>query len=172
MSPADAAAPVASVLQAELGAFTLTVLAGVIVSLISLWCAARQRTRQEERAETRRREAVLYAIGYELRRNRVATRGKLDASNAHVTVGALTTIAFERHGDELASIAPESVASVYEHYGLVATVREGIRALGPPGTVGHGGHRETWIDLCHQASVEVGRSANRALNSLGLPVED
>ena len=99
MSPADAAAPIANVFLAELGAFTLTVLAGVMVSLVSLWLAGRQRTRQEEQAQFRRREAVLAAIGRELRWNRVATRGNLDANNAHVTVGALTTVAFERHAD-------------------------------------------------------------------------
>ena len=59
---------------AEIGAFTLTLLAGVIVSLVTLWLAGRQRTNQEKQAEPRRREAFLAAIGRELRWNRVATR--------------------------------------------------------------------------------------------------
>ena len=41
--------------------------------------------------------------------NRIATRGALDASNAHYMIGSLATIAFERHGSELATIAPNSV---------------------------------------------------------------
>ncbi len=43
MSPADAAAPAANVLLTEIGAFTLTVLAGVIVSLVTLWLAGADR---------------------------------------------------------------------------------------------------------------------------------
>ena len=144
----------------------------MIVSLATLWLAARQRANQEKQAEARRREAVLAAIGRELRRNRVATCGKLDASNAHVTVGALTTVAFERHADELATVAPQSVEDVYRHYGLVATAREGIRAQGPPATHGDKQLRQTWIDLCSQVSVEVSNSATQALDTLGLPVED
>ena len=172
MTPADAAAPAANVFLAEIGAFTLTVLAGVIVSLVTLWLARHQRTKQETQAETRRREAVLTAIGRELRWNRVATRGKLDASNADVMVGALTTVAFERHAGELATIAPESIGDVNEHYTLVGSTREGIRALGPPATHGDTQLRETWIELCSKASVAVSNSATQALDSLGLPVED
>ena len=172
MSAADAATPVLNGLLAHITAFVVTVAAGVIVSLVTLWLADRQRTRQEKQVEDRRREAVLAAIGRELRWNRVATGGNLQASNAHITVGALTTVAFERHADELATIAPQSIEKVYKHYGLVATAREGIRALGPPGTYGDERHRKSWIDLCSQASVEVSNSATQALNSLGLPVED
>ena len=172
MSPADAVAPLANGLLGQVVPFMVTVAAGVIVSLVTLSLADRQRTRQESQAEARRRNAVLAAIGRELRWNRVATRGKLDASNAHVTVGALTTVAFQRHADELATIAPQSIEKVYKHYGLVATVREGIWALGPPGTYGDERHRKTWIDLCSQASVEVSNSATQALDSLELPVED
>lgn len=87
MNPANTAAPAADFLSAEIGAFALTVLAGVIVSLVTLWLAGRQRATQERQAEARRREAVLAAIGRELRWNRVATRGKLQASNAHIMVG-------------------------------------------------------------------------------------
>ena len=172
MSPADAAVPAANALLADIGAFTLTVLAGVIVSLLTLWLAGRQRAKQEKQAEARRRDAVLAAIGRELRWNRVATRGKLQASNAHITVGELTTVAFERHADELATIAPQSIEKIYKHYGLIATVREGIRALGPPGTFADERHRDTWIDLCSQASNHVSNSATQALQSLRLSVED
>ena len=74
MSPADAAAPAANLYVAEIAAFVLTILAGVIVSLLTLWLAARQRTKQEKQAEARRRDTVLAAIGRELRWHRVATR--------------------------------------------------------------------------------------------------
>ena len=132
MSSADPATPVANALLADPGAFTLTVLAGVIVSLVTLWLAGRQRAKQEQQAEARRRNTVLAAIGRELRWNRGATRGELDARNAHVMVGALTTVAFEAHAGELATIAPDSLSAVYEHYGMVGRAREGIRALRPP----------------------------------------
>ena len=172
MSPADAAAPAANALLADVGAFTLTVLAGVIVSLVTLWLAGRQRASQERQAEARRRNAILAAIGRELRWNRGATRGELDASNAHVMVGALTTVAFEAHAGELATIAPPSVSAVYEHYGMVGRAREGIRALGPPGTHTDPQVRQDWIKVCAEASVAVSNSATEALNSLGLPIED
>lgn len=131
MSPADAAAPAADALLVHAGAFTLTVLAGVIVSLATLWLAGHQRAKQERQAGARRRNAVLAAIGRELRWNRGATRGELDANNAHVMVGALTTVAFQAHAGALATIAPDSVSAVYEHYGMVGRAQEGIRALGP-----------------------------------------
>ena len=172
MSQADAAAPAANALLADIGAFTLTVLAGVIVSLVTLWLAGRQRAKQEKRAEARRRNGVLAAIGRELRWNRGATGGELDARNAHVMVGALTTVAFEAHAGELATIAPESVATVYEHYGMVGRAREGIRALGPPGTHTDPQVRDDWTRVCAEASVAVSNSATEALNSLGLPLED
>lgn len=172
MSPPDAAAPAANVVLTEIGAFTLTVLAGVIVSLVTLWLAGRQRARQEHQAESRRREAVLAAIGRELGWNRGATGGQLDARNAHVMVGALSTVAFDAHAGELAMIARESVATVYEHYGMVGRAREGIRALGPPGTHTDQQVREDWIQMCFEASVAVSNSATEALRSLGLPAED
>ena len=172
MSSADADAPMANTLLADVGAFTLTVLAGVIVSLVTLWLAGRQRTNQERQAQARRRTAVLAAIGRELRWNRGATRGELDASNAHVMVGALNTVAFEAHAGELATIAPDSVSAVYEHYGMVGRAREGIRALGPPGTHTDPQVRQDWIKVSAEASVAVSNSATAALNSLGLPLED
>lgn len=172
MSPSDAAAPVANALLADIGAFTLTVLAGVIVSLVTLWLAGRQRAGQERQAEARRRNTVLAAIARELRWNRGATRGELDASNAHVMVGALTTVAFEAHAGELATIAPDSISAVYEHYGMVGRAREGIRALGPPGTHTDPQVRQDWIRVCAEASVAVSNSATDALYALGLPVED
>ena len=172
MSPTDAAAPAANALLADVGAFTLTVLAGVIVSLVTLWLAGRQRAKQEAQAAARRREAVLDAIGRELRWNRRATHGELDASNAHVMVGALTTVAFEAHAGELASIAPESVSAVYEHYGMVGRAREGIRALGPPGTHTDPRVRQEWVGVCVEASIAISSSATEALNSLQPAVED
>lgn len=172
MSPSDAAAPAANVLLTEIGAFTLTVLAGVIVSLVTLWLAGRQRARQEQQAESRRREAVLAAIGRELRWNRGTMRRGLDARDAHLVVGGLSTVAFDAHAGELATIAPESVATVYEHYGTVGRAREGIRALGPPGTHTDQQVREDWIRVCLEASRDVYNSATEALRSLGLPIED
>ena len=82
---------------------TLTVptVSGVIVSLVTLWLAARQRARDERRAEETRRKAVLAGIGRELQWNRLATT-TLDAGNAHYVVGRLASVAFERHGSELA----------------------------------------------------------------------
>ena len=97
------------------------VIAGVIVSLVTLWLAARQRAGEERRAETTRREAILAGIGRELQWNRSATRTTLDATNAHYIIGRLATVAFERHGSELATIAPDSVAVVFEHYSTVGT---------------------------------------------------
>ena len=113
-------------------ALTLSVLSGVIVSLITLWLAGWQRARQENRAEAKRREAILAGIGRELQWNRTATRGVLDASNAHYMIGSLATVAFERHGSELATIAPDSVELVFEHYSTIGTAREGIRTLAAP----------------------------------------
>ena len=55
MSPADAVAPLANGLLVHITAFVVTVTAGVIVSLMTLRLADRQRTRQEERAEAHRR---------------------------------------------------------------------------------------------------------------------
>ena len=172
MNPSDAAAPAANVLLTEIGAFTLTVLAGVIVSLVTLWLAGRQRARQEKQAESRRRDAVFAAIGRELRWNRAASGGQLDARDAHVMVGALSTVAFDAHAGELATIAPESAATVYEHYGMVGRAREGIRALGPPGTHTDQRVREDWIRVCLEGGVAVSDSAADALRSLGLPIED
>ena len=156
----------------ELIAFVLTILAGVMVSLITLWLAGRQRAGEEKRAEERRREAVLAAIGAELRWNRTATRGTLDASNAHVMVGTLATVAFERHGADLATIAPDSIESVFKHYALVGKARAGIRALArPPGAAADDRVRVQWIQVCDEASVGVTNSATEALRSLGLPLE-
>ena len=151
---------------------SLSILAGVIVSLVTLWLAGWQRVRQERRTETRRREAILAGIGRELQWNRTATRGVLDASNAHYMIGRLSTVAFERHGSELAMIAPDSVEPVFKHYSTVGTVREGIRVVaGPPGRHADEGLRLQWIELSNQASTGVSNSATGALKSLGLPLE-
>ena len=93
----------------ELIAFVLTIVSGVVVSLIALSLAGRQRAKEETRAEERRKEAILAAVGAELRWNRTATRRTLDAGNAHVMVGTLATVAFERYGADLATKALRSL---------------------------------------------------------------
>ena len=158
--------------MSELIACVLTVLGGVIVSLFTLWLANRQRATEETEAEERRRETVLTAVGAELRWNRKATRGTLDAGNAHVMVGNLVTVAFERHGGELAIIAPGSVEPVFKHYGLVGKARAGIGALsGSPGTAAGDQAGAQRIEVCAETSVEVSNSATEALGSLGIPLE-
>jgi len=153
-------------------ALAVSICSGVVVSLITLWLAGRQRARHEKQAEATRRKAVLAGIGRELQWNRSATRTTLDASNAHYMIGRLASVAFERHGSELATIAPDSVALVFEHYSRVGTVREGIRSFtGPPGRDAEEKLRLQWIELSDQARVEVTNSATRALKSLGLPLE-
>ena len=150
----------------------LSVLSGVIVSLVTLWLAGWQRARQERRTEDRRREAVLARIGRELQWNRTATRGALDGSNAHYMIGSLATVAFERHGSELATIAPNSVELVFRHCSTVGTAREGIRSLAaPPGREADEELRRQWIDLSDQARTGVSNSASEALKSLDLPLE-
>ena len=49
----------------ELVTFALAVLPGVVVSLVTVRLAGRQRANEEARAEERRREAILAAIGTE-----------------------------------------------------------------------------------------------------------
>ena len=148
------------------------VVSGVVVSLVSLWLAGRQRARQERKAEARRRRAILAGIGRELQWNHSATRGTLDASNAHYMIGKLATVAFERHGSELATISPDSVESVFKHYSTVGAVREGIRMVaGMPDRAEDDNLRRQWIELSREASVEVSNSASRALKSLGLAPE-
>ena len=63
----------------ELIALMPSALSGVIVSLITLWLAGWQRARQENRAEAKRREAILAGIGRELQWNRTATSGSIPA---------------------------------------------------------------------------------------------
>lgn len=147
------------------------VFSGVIVSLVTLWLAGRQRAGQERRAETKRREAILAGIGRELQWNRTATR-TLEASNAHFRIGSLATVAFERHGSELAAIAPDSVELVFRHYATVGTAREGIRSLAaPPGRDADETLQRQWNDLSDRARTGVHNSAAEALNSLGLPMQ-
>ena len=119
----------------------------------------------------RRREAVLAGIGRELQWNRSAARGALDAFNAHYMVARLATVAFERYGSELATIAPGD-EPVFKHYSRVGTIREGIRiAAGMPDRGEDENLRRQWIGLSSQASVEVSNPATRALKTLGLPLE-
>lgn len=154
-----------------IGSVTPSIMSGVIVSLVTLWLAGRQRARQERRAEAKRRKAVLTGFGRELQWNRTATR-ELDASNAHFKIGSLATVAFERHGSELAAIAPDSVELVFRHYAAVGTAREGIRSLAaPPGREADDKLRRQWIDLSDQARTGVSNSATDALKSLGLPLD-
>ena len=158
----------------KLIAFVFTILSGVIVSLITLWLARRQHARSERQSEERRRQAVLAAIGCELRWNRTATKGKeiLDTGNAHYMIGKLSTVAFERHGADLATIAPDSVEIVFEHYSMVSKVREGIRTIAvSPYREDNEMLRRQWVRLSEQARVDVSNSATVALKSLGLPVE-
>lgn len=154
-----------------IGSVTPSIMSGVIVSLVTLWLAGRQRARQERRAEAKRRKAILTGFGRELQWNRTATR-ELDASNAHFKIGSLATVAFERHGSELAAIAPDSVELVFRHYAAVGTAREGIRSLAaPPGREADDKLRRQWIDLSDQARTGVSNSATDALKSLGLPLD-
>ena len=46
--------------------FMASISSGVIVSIVTLWLAGRQRTKEETLAEQRRREAILAGIGREL----------------------------------------------------------------------------------------------------------
>ena len=157
---------------AFVGTIASGVIVGVIVSLISLWLAARQRAGHERRAEAARREAVLASIGRELQWNRSALRSEVDASNAHYMIGRLNTVAFERHGSELAKMATDSVAPVFEHYSTVGMVREGIRILAVrPDRKADDELRLQWIRLSEQARADVSNSATKALNSLGLPLD-
>ena len=147
------------------------VCSGVIVSLVTIWLAGRQRAGEEQRAEAKRREAILAGIERELRWNLTATRA-LDASDAHYKIGLLATVAFERHGSELATIAPDSVEPVFKHYATVGAAREGIRSIAaPPGREADEALRLQWIDLSELARRGVGNSATEALESLGLPLE-
>lgn len=156
----------------EFIALLLSVSSGVIVSLVTVWLAGRQRVRQERRTETKRREAILAGIGRELQWNRTATRGTLDVSNAHRMIGSLATVAFERHGSELATIATDSVGHVFRHYSTVGTAREGIRSFAaPPGDEADERLRLQWIELPNQARTGVSNSAAEPLKSLGIAQE-
>ena len=153
-------------------ALAVSIVSGVIVSLVSLWLAGRQRDRQERQKESVRRQAILASIGRELQWNRSAIRSEVDAGDAHVMIGRLATVAFERHGSELAMIAPDSVASVFEHYPTVGMTREGIHILaGRPDRKADEDLRLQWIRLSEQARVDVSNSATQALSSLGIPLK-
>lgn len=87
-------------------------------------------------------------------------------------IGKLATVAFERHGSELATIAPDSVEPVFRYYSTVGMVREGIRIVaGMPARAVDDDLRRQWIELSSQAGVEVSNSATRALKSLDLPLD-
>ena len=149
----------------------VSILPGVVVSLFTLAIAARQRAKDERQAEPRRRKAILAGLGRELQWNRSATKD-LDASNAYFRVGSLTTVAFERHGAELATIAPEGVEHVFNHYSTVGTVQDGIRIMG--GRLNLQADevlKRQWIELSQLASVGVSNSATAALISLDLPLD-
>ena len=149
----------------------VSISSGVIVSLVALWLAGRQRKRKERLAERRRREAILAGIGRELQWNRTAVRA-LEIRNAHYLIGDLKTVAFERHGADLATIAPESLEPVFEHYAAVARLREGVRILAVR-TTREINDRALFplIGLLNDARPAIGNSAAAALNSLGIPLE-
>ena len=87
-------------------------------------------------------------------------------------IGSLTTVAFERHGSELATIAPDSVGPVFRHFSTAGTAREGIRSFSaPPGRETDEKLRREWIDLSDQAGRGVSDSASEPLKRLGLPLE-
>ena len=72
----------------------LTIVVAVIISLIILWFAGGQCAGDETQAGEPRRDAMLEAISAELRWNRTATQGILDADNGYVMVGTLGMVAF------------------------------------------------------------------------------
>ena len=148
------------------------VFSGVIVSLVTLWLTERKRSEDERRMEARRREAVLAAIGKELQWNRTATRGKLDVTNAHYMIGKLMTVAFERHGADLAQIAPGCVEVVFRHYAMVGKVKEGIKTIAAMrGREVDDRLKIQTINLSEQAGVEVSNTATQALKILGFLLE-
>ena len=151
--------------------FALATGSGVLVSVITLVLAGWQRVKQEARSEKRRREAILEAIGAELRWNRTAVRSDLDVTNAHLLVGALKTVAFERHGADLSTIVPDSIQSVFQHYAQIGKTRESIRFFaGHAESIANDRTRKQWIEVCNDARVKVANSATDALKSLCLPL--
>ena len=153
--------------------FSLAITSGVLVSLITLWLSGLQRANQEERSEKRRRDAIFAAIGEELRWNRSAIRTDVDVTNAHILVGALTSVAFERYGADLSTIAPDCIKPVFKHYAQVGKTREGIRAIaGSRDFEASDKVRQQWIKICDDARVEIAKSATQALECLHLPLSN
>ena len=151
--------------------FALTIGSGVLVSVITLLLAEYQRARQEARSEKRCREAILTAIRAELRWNRTANLNDLDVTNAHILVGALTTVAFERHGADLSTIVPDSIKSVFEHYAQVGKTRESIRSFaGSSSSTANDKTREQWIEICNDIRVQVANTATKALDAFKEPL--
>jgi len=152
--------------------FILAILSGVIVARISLRFAAQQRVIEETEDEAKKNDAILNSIAFELQWNRQATRGNVDVTNVHVAIGALTTVAFERFGAELANIAPDSIKDIFEHYALVGRVREGIRNIAAVSNREADERlRNEWIQLSRMAGAELSNSASKALTSLNMPLE-
>ena len=138
----------------------------------TLWLAGRQWVSENRRREARRREAILASIGRELQWNGTVARGSFDASNAHCMIGSLSSVAFDRHGGDLAVIAPESAVIVFEHCSTVGKVREVMRALGGvPERHMDEAQLNQWFGLCDRAGAEVGNTAREALKNLRLPLE-
>ena len=79
--------------------------------------------------EARRRNAILTGLERELQRNWTATKRTLDTGNGNCRIGSLATVAFERHGSELATVTADSVEVVFEHYATVGAAREGLRSF-------------------------------------------
>ena len=156
--------------------FAITTLSGVVVSLFTLQRAEQKRVEVERQKAELRQQTILTAIGREIQWNRTATR-ELDAGNAHYKIGKLSTVAFERHGAELATLEPDCTETVFKHYSLIYAVREGIRALREPpvytGAVGgwEERRRHLWVKLSEKARVDASNSATQALECLGLLAE-
>ena len=97
----------------------------------------------------------------------------MDVTNAPLLVGAFSSVAFERHGDDLATIAPEGIESVYQHYAEVGKARDGIRTIvGLPNRDANERSYHQWIRVCDAARVNVANTASEALRTLGLTFTD
>ena len=87
-------------------------------------------------------------------------------------IGDLKTVAFERYGVELATIASESLDPVFEHYAAVARLREGVRILaGRSAREINERSLMLLIGLLNSAGPAVSNSATAALKSLGISLE-
>ena len=148
--------------------FMASISSGVIVSIVTLWLAGRQRTKEERLAEQRRREAILAGIGRELQWNRTAIKD-LEIGNAHYMIGDLKTVAFERYGAELATMRPKawilysSITPPSPGSGRACAYWQGC----PLGEINERSLM-LLIGLLNSAGPAVSNSATAALKSLGI----